>query len=125
MDQMANAISEYKEIVPLLMNQVKQLQQVIKQIKLDSNYTPSFHDTIPSDTSTLSTSASTSTHSSKNGNYIFKSPFHLYCHTHSLCAHNGYSCKEPAEGHKKEATYFNRMNGNTRNCNKAKKKFNN
>lgn len=124
MDQMANAISEYKEIVPSLMHQVKQLQHVIKQLKQDARFSFSPPTNISSDASTASTSA-TSTSSSSNGKYVFQPPFNLYCHTHGLCAHNGYNCKEPAAGHKKEATYFNRMNGNTRNTNKAKKNNNN
>ena len=38
MHQMANAISEYKDLVPSLVNQVKQLQTVIKQLKQDNRY---------------------------------------------------------------------------------------
>ena len=40
----------------------------------------------------------------------------LYCWTHGSCAHNGTDCKNPKEGHKKEATFANMMNGSTKEC---------
>jgi hypothetical protein len=39
----------------------------------------------------------------------------LYCWTHGACAHEGCDCRSPAEGHKPEATFQNRMNGSTKN----------
>ena len=40
----------------------------------------------------------------------------LYCWTHGSCAHNGKDCKNPKEGHKKEATFSNMMSGSTKEC---------
>jgi hypothetical protein len=40
----------------------------------------------------------------------------LYCWTHGSCAHNGTDCKNPKDGHKKEATFTNMMNGSTKDC---------
>jgi len=40
----------------------------------------------------------------------------LYCWTHGACAHKGEDCNKPTDGHKKEATFANRMNGSTKNC---------
>ena len=39
-----------------------------------------------------------------------------YCWTHGWCAHAGADCKNPAEGHKNEATNTNMMGGSTKNC---------
>ena len=117
LDQMANAITEYQQLVPSLVNQVQQLQSTIKQLKMDERFVPSGPRTnITSDTSTMTT---TSPNPSSHGNYSFNPPFHLYCHTHGLCAHNGHQCNAPSDRHKKEATFFKRMRGNNRNCSKA------
>ena len=113
MENMANSISEYKQLVPQLINQVQMLQQTVKELKLAGP--PS---NITSDTSTIT---STTSSSNNNPRYSFKRPFHMYCHTHGLCAHSGKQCNDPGSNHKKEATYFNRMNGSDRNCDKAKK----
>jgi hypothetical protein len=40
----------------------------------------------------------------------------LYCWTHGSCAHKSSDCKNPKEGHKKEATFANMMNGSTKEC---------
>jgi hypothetical protein len=40
----------------------------------------------------------------------------LYCWTHGSCAHKGIDCKNPKDGHKKEATFANMMNGSTKEC---------
>jgi hypothetical protein len=39
-----------------------------------------------------------------------------YCWTHGACAHNGSECNHPKEGHKKDATFSNRMEGSTKDC---------
>ena len=39
-----------------------------------------------------------------------------YCWTHGACAHNGTECNNPKEGHKKDATFANRMDGSTKDC---------
>jgi hypothetical protein len=36
-----------------------------------------------------------------------------YCWSHGICNHHGAACTAPKEGHKKEATYKNRMGGST------------
>ena len=108
--QMANSISEYKKLVPQLINQVKQLQQTVNNLK---NTGPPTN--ITSDSSTI-TSTTNTTNSAR---ISFRRPFHIYCHTHGLCAHNGHKCRDPGPNHKKEATFFNRMNGNDRNVDKA------
>lgn len=38
----------------------------------------------------------------------------LYCWTHGACAHTSETCNKPADGHKKEATFSNMMNGSTK-----------
>ena len=40
----------------------------------------------------------------------------MYCWTHGACNHLGTDCKSPATGHKKEATFDNRMEGSTKRC---------
>jgi hypothetical protein len=40
----------------------------------------------------------------------------LYCWTHGSCAHKGTDCKNPKEGHKKDATFINIMKGSTKEC---------
>ena len=85
--QMINAMTEYQHIIPTLVNQVKQLQQVIQDMKASQrlgNGAPPSHITPSTDTSTI-----TSITFSHPNNYIFRPPFHLYCHTHGLCAHTG------------------------------------
>ena len=117
---MMNAMTEYQQIIPTLVNQVKQLQQVIRDMKASprlGNGAPLSHITPSTDTSTI-----TSTTSSHPNNYTFRPPFHLYCHTHGLCAHTGKQCNAPSEHHKKDATFFKRMNGNDRNCHMAKRR---
>ena len=114
MEHMANSISEYKQLVPQLVNQVQMLQQTVKELKLAG---PPLN--INSDTSTITNATSTS--STSTPRYSFKRPFHMYCHTHGLCAHSGKKCNDPGSNHKKEATFFNRMNGSDRNCDKAVK----
>ena len=39
-----------------------------------------------------------------------------YCWTHGACAHTGHECNHPKEGHKKDATFTNRMDGSTKDC---------
>ena len=39
-----------------------------------------------------------------------------YCWTHGACAHSGKDCNTPKEGHKKEATFENRMGGSNYFC---------
>lgn len=39
-----------------------------------------------------------------------------YCWTHGRCKHKSADCKFPAEGHKKEATMANKMDGSTFGC---------
>lgn len=39
-----------------------------------------------------------------------------YCWTHGACTHNGFTCRNPAQGHIPQATLANRMNGNNANC---------
>ena len=39
-----------------------------------------------------------------------------YCWTHGACAHDSTSCNTPAEGHKNEATFDNKMGGSTAYC---------
>ena len=39
-----------------------------------------------------------------------------YCWSHGACAHTGSECNHPKEGHKKEATFENRMAGSTKDC---------
>ena len=75
LDHMANAISDYQQLVPSLVNQVQQLQSVIKQLKQDNRFS-SPPTNVTSDTSTLTSNASTAASSTQN--YVFKPPFHLY-----------------------------------------------
>ena len=39
-----------------------------------------------------------------------------YCWTHGSCLHKGADCKRKREGHKKEATFINKMGGSTYYC---------
>lgn len=39
-----------------------------------------------------------------------------YCWTHGACAHSSTDCNTPAQGHKKEATFNQMMNGSTNGC---------
>ena len=39
----------------------------------------------------------------------------FYCWTHGA-GHSGWNCRNPADGHKPEATFMNRMGGNNYNC---------
>ena len=96
--------------MPQLINQVKQLQQTVNNLK---NTGPPTN--ITSDSSTITTT----TNSTNSARISFRRPFHMYCHTHGLCAHNGHKCRDPGPNHKKEAAFFNRMNGNDRNVDKA------
>ena len=114
MQQMANAMLEYKQLVPQLISQVQQLQQTVRDLKNSGPPTNITSDTTSTLTSTTSNSASSS-------RYSFKPPFHMYCHTHGLCAHNGKQCNSPSANHNKDATFFKRMNGSNRNCDKAQK----
>jgi hypothetical protein len=40
----------------------------------------------------------------------------FYCWSHGCCGHKGKDCKHTKEGHKPEATFANKMGGNTYNC---------
>ena len=42
-----------------------------------------------------------------------------YCWTHGACSHNGFTCRNPAQGHIPQATLANRMNGNNANCDQS------
>lgn len=112
MQHMANSISEYQQLVPQLITQVKQLQQTVKELTASGPPT-----NITSDTSTITSNTTSPT----SPRFSFTRPFHMYCHTHGLCAHSGKKCRDPGASHKKEATFFHRMNGSDRNCDKAKK----
>ena len=39
-----------------------------------------------------------------------------YCWTHGCCAHWSSNCENPKPGHKKEATFRNRLGGSNKNC---------
>ena len=39
-----------------------------------------------------------------------------YCWTHGACAHDSSECQSPAEGHKSEATFDNKMGGSSAYC---------
>ena len=41
-----------------------------------------------------------------------------YCWTHGACAHASKDCKSPSDGHKAEATFENKMGGETKYCKK-------
>jgi len=65
--------------------------------------------------------------SNNNGNrrtlITNKKGHHKYCWSHGLCNHKGSECTNRREGHKVEATLFNRFNGSEKNvpnylCNK-------
>ena len=114
LSQMANSISQYQQVVPTLVNQVKELQKIIKNLEKSSNR--SLPSQITSDTSTITTTSTTS-----NG-YTFIKPFHEYCYTHGLCAHKGSTCRAPSDSHIADATFFNRMGGSEKNIHRAKKK---
>ena len=43
-----------------------------------------------------------------------------YCWSHGACAHDGTECTNPKEGHKKEATFENKMGGSTYYCKPAR-----
>ena len=45
----------------------------------------------------------------------------FYCWTHGACAHNSQYCEYPAEGHQWNATFANKMEGNTSFCPPTKK----
>jgi hypothetical protein len=45
-----------------------------------------------------------------------------YCWTHGSCAHTSAECNHPKNGHEKEATFKNRMNGSTKGCNQCGKR---
>ena len=63
---------------------------------------------------------SNATNNGKNGNKGKKPKktknVQNYCWTHGACSHVGSDCNNPANGHKKEATFTNMMNGSTKNC---------
>ena len=48
----------------------------------------------------------------------------FYCWTHGA-GHSGWVCKNPADGHRPEATFSNRMGGNNNGCYSTKPKRNN
>ena len=39
-----------------------------------------------------------------------------YCWTHGACAHTSNICRKPAQGHRYNATFQNKQNGNSYNC---------
>jgi hypothetical protein len=39
-----------------------------------------------------------------------------YCWTHGLIGHSGKQCLRRYQNHNEDATYFNRMGGNNKNC---------
>ena len=41
---------------------------------------------------------------------------HSYCWTHGACGHHSNQCNAPSQGHMWNATFQNKMNGNTRRC---------
>lgn len=47
----------------------------------------------------------------------FRNPAHHthYCWSHGACKHSSADCQTPAEGHKREATFENKLGGSTRN----------
>ena len=50
-------------------------------------------------------------------NPTFKRRFaNKYCWKHGSCAHNSANCNDEAEGHKKEATFENKMGGSKDFC---------
>ena len=52
-------------------------------------------------------------------------PRQFYCWTHGAC-HSGWVCKNPADGHRPEATFTNRMGGNNYGCYNTKpRRYNN
>ena len=46
----------------------------------------------------------------------------FYCWTHGACAHTSKFCNYPAEGHKIEATFANKLGGSTRYCSPMEQK---
>jgi hypothetical protein len=52
-----------------------------------------------------------------NGNdHRYRRNVSKYCWTHGACAHTSANCASKAEGHCNEATFANKMGGNTRYC---------
>ena len=49
----------------------------------------------------------------------FKHKHSLYCWSHGACAHESKDCNKPRPGHKKEATFSNKMGGSVRFCQPA------
>ena len=112
LDHMANSISEYQRLLPQL---IRQIQSLTTQVAHLQSSNPPSH--ISTDISSISTQQTVT-----KGNYIFPQKMSHYCWTHGLCNHNGNECRGPADGHKPEATFENRMGGNNRNCSRAKRK---
>ena len=100
---MANAITNFNQVIPKLVAQVDNLQQLVTELST-TNSRPSF---VSTDISSIS---STTNEIASNG-YIFPLRMNKYCWTHDLCGHNGSVCRAKADGHKDNATYDNRMGG--------------
>ena len=112
LNHMANSISEYQQIIPHLTQQIQQLTQLVHSMQT----TPAA-SIAPSDISTITTPSTVT-----RGSYIFPEKLSHYCWTHGLCNHKGSECRAPAEGHKNNATFENRLGGSNRNSHRAKKK---
>ena len=84
---------------------------------------PPSQSPFPSTNQNMSTNQSSNTNSEKQNNVPNtnqgrrgKKFRKFYCWTHGLTNHSSDRCLTPAEGHQPQATLYNRMGGNTRNC---------
>ena len=80
------------------------IQELLKEVK-----------ELRADRSTTTVTPSSGTTSDNKQKKREKGP-RKYCWTHGACAHSSSECNKPKEGHKKDATFSNMLNGSTYKC---------
>ena len=94
----ANAVTN-NDILPSLVQQMAQMQSMMLQLQTQ-----------------LQNQQNTSNAQAPSPAPRQKQIRDKYCWTHGAGKHDGYGCTRPAVGHKKEATFENKMGGSQKHC---------
>lgn len=127
MQQMVNSATQANETQQQIQAQLLQMQQamaalqaqVLTQPSQPSHYLPQYQPVYPNNQQFQGYSgrgSRTATNGRGRGNRQRIRNTSIYCWTHGGCGHSSAACNHKLPGHQDNATFTNRMNGNSNNC---------
>ena len=94
MNLVANLAMNQKEILPTLLEQMKQMQETMMQMQQQLKDKPP----------------------PKNRRQITRRNVSKYCWSHGACSHTSATCNNKKDGHKNDATFEDKKGGSTYYC---------